>query len=84
LENNDEEEIEASAQMGEEELVNLKEQEKDVEIFHNIDLDMCEIFIHALEGLSAPQTLNFARYIKKQKVIVLLIQVVPITSLIKY
>jgi hypothetical protein len=31
-----------------------KEQEKDVEIFHNIDLDMCEIFFHALASLSTP------------------------------
>jgi hypothetical protein len=45
--------MEASTQMGEEELVNLKEQEKYVEILHNIDSDRCEIFVHALAGLSS-------------------------------
>jgi hypothetical protein len=56
LENNDEEEMEASIQMDEEELVNLKEQEKDAEILHNID--MCEICVHALASLSIPQNLK--------------------------
>ena len=36
---------------------------------HNIDSDRCEIFIHALEGLSAPQTLNIVGYINKKNVI---------------
>ena len=72
LENNDEEEVEASTQINEEELVNLKEQEIVVEIVHNIDSDMCEIFVHALVGLLAPQTLKIVGYIKKKKVIVLI------------
>ena len=37
MENNDEEEIEASTQMGEEEIVKLKEQEKDAENLHIMD-----------------------------------------------
>jgi hypothetical protein len=57
--------------MDEEELVNLKEKEKYVKTMHNIDLDMCEIYVRALVGLSMPQTLKIARYIKKKKVIVL-------------
>jgi hypothetical protein len=52
--------------------VNPKEQEKDVEILHNIDQDtMCEILIHPLVGLSMSQTLKIIGYIKNQKVIVL-------------
>ena len=39
---------------------------------HNIDSDKCEIYVHALAGLSTPQTLNIVGYIKKQKVIVLI------------
>jgi len=58
--------MEAFAQMDEEEMVNLKEKEKDVEIMH--DIDRCEIYIHALVGLSAPQTINIVGYIKKQQV----------------
>jgi len=46
--------------MDEEELVNLKEQEKDVEILHNINPNMCELSIHALISLSTPQTFNIA------------------------
>jgi len=57
LENNDEEKIKASTQMSEEELLNLKEQEKYVEILHNIDWDRCEIFVHTLARLSTLQTL---------------------------
>jgi hypothetical protein len=72
LENNDEEEVEASTQINEEELVNLKEQEIEAEIMHNIDSDKCKIYVHALAGLSAPQTLKIASYIKKQKVILLI------------
>jgi hypothetical protein len=71
LGNNDEKEVEASIEMGEEELVNLKEREKDVEILHKIDPDRCEIYIHALIGLLAPQTLKVAIYIKKTNVIVI-------------
>jgi hypothetical protein len=48
--------------------VNLKEQEKDVEIMHNNDKS--EIYVHALTCLSTPQTLNIAWYIKKQNVII--------------
>jgi hypothetical protein len=70
LENNDEEEMEASIEMDEEELVNLKEQEKYVEIMHNND--MCEIYVHAFAGLSTPQTLKIVGYIKKQKVTILI------------
>jgi hypothetical protein len=72
LENNDEEEVEASTQINEEELMNLKEKEIKAEIVHNIDSDRCEISIHALVGLLAPQTLNIVGYIKKKKVIVLI------------
>lgn len=52
LENNVEEEIMAPTQMGEEELVNLKEQDICVEMLHNIDPHRCEIFVHALVGVS--------------------------------
>jgi hypothetical protein len=34
--------------MDEEELVNLKKKEKYVKTMHNIDLDMCEIYVRAL------------------------------------
>jgi hypothetical protein len=44
LENNDEEEIEASTQMGEEELVNLKDKENMYKFCTTLDLDRCEIF----------------------------------------
>jgi hypothetical protein len=54
--------------MDEEEFLNLKDQEKDVEILNNSH--MCEIFVYALASLSAPQTLNIARYIKKKMVMV--------------
>jgi hypothetical protein len=50
--------------------VNLKEQEKDVEIMNNNE--RCEIFVHALVGLSTPQTLKIVGYIKKQRVGVLI------------
>jgi hypothetical protein len=72
LENNDEEEVEASTQRNEEEPVNLKEQETKVKIVHNIDSGRCEIYAHELAGLLAPQTLKIVGYIKKQKVIVLI------------
>jgi len=62
--------IEAFLQTDEEEMVKLKEQEKDVEILNNNE--RCEIFVQALAGFAAPQTLNIAGYIKKQRVIVLI------------
>ena len=39
---------------------------------HNIDSDKCEIYVHALAGLSAPQTMKIVGYMKKKKVIVLI------------
>jgi hypothetical protein len=67
LENIDEEEVEVSTQINEEELVNLKEQEIEVEIVHNIDSYRCDIYVHALERFSSPQNLNIVVYIKKKK-----------------
>jgi hypothetical protein len=43
-----------------------------VKILHSIDQDTkCEILVHALVGVSTPQTLKIIGYIKKQKIIVL-------------
>jgi hypothetical protein len=64
--------VEAYTQRNKEELVNLKEKEIEVEIVHNIDLERCEIFFHALVGFSTAQTMNIVVYIKKQNVIVLI------------
>ena len=58
LENNDEEEMEASIQRDEEEIGNLKVHEKNVEITNK--KERCEIYIHALVGLSTHQTLKIA------------------------
>jgi len=72
LKYNDEEEIETPPQIGEEEIVNPKDQEKDVEIFHSIDQNTkCEIPIHALENVLVPRNLKIVQYIKKKKFIVL-------------
>jgi hypothetical protein len=64
--------VEASTKINEEELVNLKEQEIEVEIMYNNDSYRCEIFIHALAWFSTLQALNIVGYIKNQKVIVLI------------
>ena len=68
LENKDEEEIEASIEMGEEEMMSLKEQENYLQILHNIDTNKCGIFVHALAGVSTPQTLNIVGYVKNKNV----------------
>jgi hypothetical protein len=54
LENSDEEEVDASTQRNEEELVNLKEKEIKAQIVNNIESYRCEIYVHALAGLSTP------------------------------
>lgn len=52
--------------MSEEKVINLKEHEKNMQLFHIIDLDIkCEISIHAMLGVSTPQALQIIEYIKK-------------------
>lgn len=64
--------METSTQRGEEEILNLKGQEIQIEIVQNIDSKRCEIIDHALAGFSAPQTMKIFGYIKKKRIIVLI------------
>jgi carbamoylphosphate synthase small subunit len=72
LKNNGEKEVEVSTQRNEEEVVNIEAHKIEVEIVHNINLDRCETFIHALTWLSLPQTLKIVGYIKKKNVVVII------------
>ena len=56
--------------MGEKELLNQQEKVKDVDTLYIIDLYKCGILVHALEGLSTPQTLKIVGYIKNKRSIV--------------
>jgi hypothetical protein len=62
--------MEEYIQRYEEEILHLKEHEKDVEIMNNSE--RCEIYVHALASFSAPQTLKIGGYIKKKRVVVLI------------
>ena len=70
MENN--EEIDAPREIGEEEILSKQNQITNVESMHNIDPNWCEVLVRALEVVPAPETIKIVGYIKKQKVIVLI------------